>query len=87
MTRTYKLMVWTGKRYQIADGLNCFEARWPQDALRIAGLQDPIYTGTYSRVGYGHFTGRIEVRAPETVAAAQGLPLPIPADFVILATS
>ena len=87
MTRTYKLMVWTGKRYQIPDGLYSFEARGPQDAIKKAGLDDPMYEITYSRKGYGHYTGRIEVRAPETVAAAQGLPLPLPADFVILATN
>ena len=85
MTRTYKLMVWTGKHYQTANGLESFEARGPQDAIRKAGLDDPMYEITYSRKGYGYFTGRIEARAPETVAAAHGLSLPLPADFVILA--
>jgi len=88
MVRTYKLMVWTGKRYQEANcGDSKFEARGPQDAIQKAGLDDPMYEITYSRKGYGHYTGRIEARAPETVAAAQGLPLPLPADFVILATN
>jgi hypothetical protein len=88
MVRTYRLMVWTGKRYQEANcGDSQFEARGPQDAIKKAGLDDPMYEITYSRKGYGHYTGRIEARAPETVAAAQGLPLPLPADFVILATN
>jgi len=85
MVRTYKLLVWDGKRYHKASPLDHFVARGPQDAIKKAGLDAPMYEITYSRKGYGYFTGRIEARAPETVAAAQGLPLPLPADFVILA--
>jgi hypothetical protein len=88
MIRAYKLMVWTGKHYQEANcGDSPFEARGPHDAIKKAGLDDPMYEIKYSRIGYGHYTGRIEVRAPETVAAAEGMLLPLPADFVILATN
>jgi hypothetical protein len=85
MTRTWKLLVWTGRKYQEANcGDSRFEARTPQDAIKKAGLNDPTYEIKYSRVGYGHFTGRIEARAPETVAAGEGRNVPLPADFVLL---
>ena len=82
MDRIYKVMDCTGKP---AREIMQFSARGPQDAIKKSGLDDPIYEITYSRKGYGYFTGRIELRAPETVSASQGLRNPLPADFVILA--
>lgn len=83
--RTWKLMVWTGKKYEEANCGNCkIEAKSPSDAIRKFGLDDPMYDIRYSRKGYGYFTGRVEVRAPETVAASEGRKLPVPADFVLL---
>ena len=84
-TRTWRLFVWTGKKYQEANcGNFTFQARGPQDALKKAGLDDAtFYTYTYSRKGYGHYTGRVECRAPETVAAQMpGGPM-LPADFIL----
>jgi hypothetical protein len=82
--RTWVLYVWTGKKYQKANCGNFkFEARGPQDAIQKAGLDCSDYSFTYSRKGYGHFTGRVEARLPETVAAEiPGLPRQ-PADFVL----
>ena len=83
MTRTWKMLVWTGKKYQEANCGSCrFEARSPKEALRIAGLELDTYDVKYSRKGYGYFTGRVEVRAPETVSA--GMDYPLPADFLLL---
>lgn len=83
--RTWKLMVWTGKKYQEANcGDSIIDARTPAEAIKKAGLDDPMYEIKYSRIGYGYFTGRVEVRAPETVSAAVGMKLPLPADFVLL---
>lgn len=83
--RTWRLLVWTGKKYQEANCGNFkFDARGPQDALKKAGLDDAtFYTYTYSRKGYGYFTGRVEVRAPETVAAKLPGGADLPADFVL----
>ncbi len=83
MTRTWNLLVWTGKKYQPANcGKNSFEARGPKHALKIAGLNDPSYEIEYSRKGYGYYTGRIEVRIPETAAAGEHQP----ADFILEVT-
>jgi len=80
MKRTWRLKLWDGKRYQIADcGASKFEARSPMDAIKIAGLDDPQYSIQYSRVGFGYFTGRVFIRLPETVSAGDHLP----ADFII----
>ena len=83
MERNYKMMVWDGRRYNTPSEFADFTAKGPMDALKKTGLDE---TGliTYSRKGYGYFTGRIEVRAIETVAAANGR-TPLPADFLILA--
>lgn len=84
-TRTWKVMVWTGRKYQEANGSpSRITAYGPKDAVKKAGLDDPMYEIKYSRKGYGYFTGRVEARAPETVAAAEGMLLPLPADFVLL---
>ena len=78
--RTWRLLVWTGKKYAEA---NCgdfkFEASGPQDALKKSGLDIKEYTVRYSRIGYNYFTGRIYVSAPETVAAGKHQP----ADFIL----
>jgi hypothetical protein len=86
MKRSYALYVWDGKHYsKVTCGDSTFTAAGPLDAVKKAGLSDPMYEITYSRKGYGHYTGRIEARAPETVAAGEGKRFPLPADFVILA--
>lgn len=37
-------MVWTGKRYEEANCGECrFEAASPKDAIKKAGLNDPMY--------------------------------------------
>lgn len=83
--RTWKMLVWNGKKYIEANCGNFkFQARGPQDALKKAGLDDAsFYTYTYSRKGYRYFTGRVEVRAPETVAAETST-VKLPADFILL---
>ncbi len=79
------MYVWTVKKYEKPTSDGTLEAAGPADAVKKFGLDDPMYEITYSRKGYGYYTGRIEARAPETVAAGQGLKLPLPADFVLLA--
>lgn len=82
MMHTWKLLAWNGKHYiETASDIIC-EVRTPKEAIRrfgFAGNKDIEFT--YSRKGYGHFTGRIEIRFPETVAAAGKKPLP--SDFVL----
>lgn len=86
-TRTWKVLVWTGKKYAEANcGDSRFKANGPSEAIKKAGLDDPMYTVKYSRKGYGHFTGIVEVRAPETIAAAEKN-LPLPADFILMVIS
>lgn len=81
--RKWKLLVWTGKKYVEANCGACrFEARSPREALTKAGLDCEDYEVKYSRKGYGYYTGRIEIRLRETVAAAKLHPLP--ADFLLL---
>lgn len=80
--RTWKMLVWNGKKYVLPTSDGIAQAEGPKAALKIFGLTDHMYTVTYSRKGYGYFTGRVEVRSPETVAA--GINCPLPADFVLL---
>ena len=82
--RTWEMLVWTGKKYTAPTSDGTCEASTPADAIKKFGLGDPFYEITYSRKGYGYFTGRVEVRAPETVAAGAGRNVPLPADFVLL---
>lgn len=79
------MYVWTGKHYVKPTSDGTLEASCPKEAIKKFGLNDPSYQIRYSRKGYGYYTGRIEVRAPETVAAGAGLNVPLPADFVLLA--
>lgn len=82
--RTWQMYVWTGKKYEKPTSDGTLVANGPADAIKKFGLDDAMYKIKYSRKGYGYFTGRVEVRAPETVAASEGLRLPLPADFVLL---
>ena len=83
--KTWEMLVWTGKKYEHPTSDGTCEANGPADALKKFGLNDAgYYQITYSRKGYGYFTGRVEARAPETVAAGLGRNLPLPADFVLL---
>lgn len=78
--RTWRLLVWNGKKYQEANCGNCrFDASSPKDAIKKAGLYDSLYTHKYSRKGYGYFTGRVYSYAPETLAAGEHQP----ADFIL----
>jgi len=81
MLRTWRLLVWTGKKYEEANcGDSTFQATSPKDAIKKAGLYDPkFYTHKLSRKGYGHFTGRVYTYAPETLAAGPHTP----ADFIL----
>ena len=83
MHRTWRQYAWTGHAYALQA---TFRASGPQDALQHARLTAADgYTITASRSGYGHHTGRVEVRAPETVAATTCKRYPLPADFLLLA--
>jgi hypothetical protein len=80
MERVWSLKVWTGKRYEEANCGDCkFLANGPRQAIKKAGLDDPMYTIKMSRRGYDYFTGRVFVYAPETIAAGEH----VPADFII----
>ena len=79
--RTWQLFIWDGKKYVKPTSDGTITANGPDDAMKKFGLTDPSYTIKYSRKGYGYFTGRVEYRSPETMAAGKDMPLP--ADFVI----
>lgn len=81
---TWQMYVWTGRKYEKPTSDGIVLANCPAEAIKKFGLTDPDYQFTYSRKGYGHFTGRVEARLTETAAASVGLQLPIPADFVLL---
>jgi len=83
--RGWQMYIWNGEKYVQPMSDWFYYANGPADAIKKFGLNDPMYEIKYSRKGYGYYTGRIEVRAPETVAASGGLSLPLPADFVLLA--
>lgn len=81
MKRVWTLKIYDGKKYRAPaeKALECFTARSPKDAMRIAGLDDPMYEAKYSRKGYGHYTGRVSLRSQEALACVQ----PQPADFIL----
>lgn len=85
MRRQWQMLVWTGKKYEKPTSDGICKADGPAMAIKKFGLDDPMYEVKYSRKGYGYFTGRVELRSPETVSARTESELPLPADFVLLA--
>ena len=79
--RKWQLYVGTQSGYMKPTTDGTAWANGPQNALKAFGLTDPMYSVEYSRKGYGHYTGQVNLYAPETQAArAVG---PERADFIL----